>query len=77
MTYNWADDARKSYDVGILAMREARIRSGEYAPRPDNPDELRWASEGPLPRRSSSRAAALAGGRDLSSRPPALYEVKP
>lgn len=48
-TYDWADDSRRSYDIGIACMREEGIRAGKITPRLDDPDEMRWAMEGPVP----------------------------
>lgn len=41
-----ADDARKSYDEAIKAMRERQIRAGRILPRQDDPEEMRWFREG-------------------------------
>lgn len=41
-----ADDARKSYDEAIKALRERCIREGAIQPRPDDDEEIRWAAEG-------------------------------
>lgn len=44
-----ADDARKCYDLAIAKLRELNIRRHNILPRPDDPEERRWAAEGPLP----------------------------
>lgn len=40
------DDAAKSYEVAIRAMRERLVRSRQVPPLPDDPEEIRWAKEG-------------------------------
>jgi len=49
MTYDPADNSARCYALGLALMREKRIRSGEYTPRLDDPDETRWSREGPVP----------------------------
>lgn len=44
-----ARDSYASWQLAIAILREKGVRSGLYAPRADNPDELRWAAEGPRP----------------------------
>lgn len=49
--YDAADDSRRSYDLGIAALREICIRKGQVAPSEDpelRERELRWAAEGPV-----------------------------
>lgn len=41
------DDSRKSYYEAIKALRERHIRAHAIQPRPDNPEELEWARQGP------------------------------
>lgn len=45
--YNWQDDAKRSYDLAIKAMREQGVRRNEFAPR--TPRELQQNMIGPLP----------------------------
>lgn len=58
-------DAACSYDFAIAVLREKNIRSGRILPCSYNPEECRWAKEGPLEdrdldtvRREAVRAAA-------------------
>lgn len=44
--YDAADDSRRSYDLGIRAGREKRVRSHIYDPI--NETEQRWWDEGPV-----------------------------
>lgn len=48
-TYNPAIDAARCYNVAIACMREEGIRAGKITPRLDDPYEMRWAMEGPVP----------------------------
>lgn len=41
-------DYQLSCDLGTEVWRERLIRSGEFPPRPDHPEEIRWATEGPI-----------------------------
>lgn len=41
------NDGLASYQVGIDAIREALIRKRQVSPRQDDPEETRWAEEGP------------------------------
>jgi hypothetical protein len=41
-----SDDSRKGYDLALAALREQHIRRHAIPPRPDRPDEVRWAKEG-------------------------------
>lgn len=43
MTYDPADNSRRSYEEAIKAIRLRRIRMGIYQPRPDNPEEMEAA----------------------------------
>lgn len=60
MTIPWGPD---DYDFAHAVVREQSIRRKQILPRPDHPEELRWAEEGdkPIPEldtvRSPPRAA--------------------
>jgi hypothetical protein len=45
--FHWRDDAFGSWEVGIAALREWNIRSGQIAP--STPEEEAWQREGPVP----------------------------
>lgn len=40
-------DAASSYDFAIAVLREKNIRAGNILPCSYNPEEKRWAEEGP------------------------------
>ena len=44
-----SEDAYLSWKLGIATLREINIRRGQILPRPDMPDEQRWAKEGDVP----------------------------
>ena len=45
--YDPAVDSLRSYEDGIAAVREKRIRAGLITPQTDA--ERKWAAEGPVP----------------------------
>ena len=49
--YNPRLDAKRSYDEAHKALREICIRRKQVLPRPDDPEEMRWAEEGERPLR--------------------------
>jgi len=50
--YNPRLDAKRSYDEAHKALREICIRRKQVLPRPDDPEEMRWAEEGERQNRS-------------------------
>ena len=47
-----ADDSRRGYNLAMEAIRETRVRLGDYAPLPSRPHEARWRQDGMVPRRA-------------------------
>ena len=52
-----ARDSHDSYNLGIAAWREIRVRSGEYPPV--NETERQWAAEGPRENRELETVANI------------------
>lgn len=44
-----SEDGRLSYDLAHAARRELLIRERKILPRQHDPEEQRWAAEGPCP----------------------------
>lgn len=47
--YDPADNSYRSWELGIAALRETRIRRGQIQPEKGNATEERWAREGDAP----------------------------